>query len=374
MMSREVRKKGGGAHVCRLCDHCQTFGAGNTMRNAAYCFAHFGIEPPSKSVRMRSDQRDFFVYDLEVAVRKDGAVIPSINTVIDVWRRMSDQNKFHFVDNDSKTILIGNIELDDRGFANILIRVSDRNSPNSVYSDPQSQTFDEHLKVGNQGSDFACHVILSMIMEIGRPNIYTCCIERVSGIPVGYIQRTLSKFLNMEFHDSLTSFSYPSPGGGLMRDGSPRIERCCPHIELRGRPSDSLINDINNGRLSGVSLVKEETKSPIDGAAYLVKETTELKLNIDKGSLPDRLWESLSEVFRRNSRNYSKAKIAVKLLGANRTVTVLIDLQTGAPLDDLYVRSFSVDSINPLLAQSTKVLVPHLLRLAIPHFLQQRAV
>lgn len=323
---------------------------------------------------MRSDQRDFFVYDLEVAVRKDGAAVPSIETVIDVWSRMSGQNRFHFVDNKSKTILLGAIELDARGFAKILIRVSDRNSPNSVYSDPENQTFNEHVKVGNQGSDFACHVILSTMMEAGRPNIYTCCIERVSGIPMSYIQRTFSKFLNHEFHDDPTSFSYPSPGGGLTRDGNPRMERCCPHIELRGRPSDSLVNDINNGRISGVTLVKEEVQTPIDGAAYLVKETTELKLNVDKDSLPDRLWDSLTGAFRRNSRNFNKARIGVKLSGTNRNVTIVIDTASGAPLTEMYIRSFTVSNINPLLAQSTQIIVPHLVELAVPSFLQQRTV
>lgn len=285
---------------------------------------------------MQNDRRQFFIYDLEIAARKEGATIPQMDDIVPIFQRMKDTARIYPVRADSGSMLIGDIHVDvAQQIVTFLIRLSDKTAPNAVYSDPVAGQFDVLIKQGNQGSDFGCHVIVSTAQEQGLPNIYTCAIERIPGLPSGLVQRLLSKLLHYEFKEDDSSFSYLHPAGGLTRQGLPRMDRCCPHIEIRGRPSDTLINDINNGHITGISLVKAEPVTPIAGSAYLRKRETELRLQIDQNNLPANMWESLIQSFQANSGNYGVAKVSYKLPSNNKTVTVKIDTQTGNPLEEL---------------------------------------
>jgi hypothetical protein len=326
-------------------------------------------------LNMRNDQRQFYIYDLEVGARKAGASIPNMATVVAVWQKLAQAGQTHPIRHDAATLLVGDIHIDHaRGVVTLLVRLSDKSAPNAVYSDPAQGHFQEHIKVGNQGGDLGCHVFISLTPEANLPHTYTCAIERVPGVSADLVRRVLSKYLNYEHHSNPAFHEYPHPNGGLDRQGNPRMERCCPHIELRGRPSDTLINDINNGHISGISLIKHEMATPIGGAAYLTKHTSELKLGIDHNHLPANIWNSLRGAFRRNAGAYPVAKIAYRTPGSSRGVTVEIDANTGAPLSELYVKSFELSNIFPLLAQSAERIVPHLRDMAIPHFVAERHI
>ncbi|MCP1271671.1 hypothetical protein [Acetobacter cerevisiae] len=324
---------------------------------------------------MRNDRRQFYIYDLEIGARKEGASIPTMDDLVPIFQRMKDTGRMYPIRADTATMLVGDIYVDTaQQFIMLLLRLSDKVAPNSVTSDPAAGIFNVHTKGPNQGADFACHVLVSTAQEQGTPNVYTCAIERVAGIASSLVQRLLSKLLNFEYNDDAKSFSYPHPAGGLTRQGLPRTDRCCPHIELRGRPSDTLINDINNGQITGISLVKTEAVTPVAGAAYLTKKETELRLQINQGSLPANLWQSLCQVFKKNSGDYGTAKVSYRVPGQDRSVTVAIDASSGNLLEEMYVQSFYITNIFPLLDHSAIQIVVHLRDLAIPKFLDQRTV
>jgi len=324
---------------------------------------------------MQNNRRQFYIFDLEIAARKVGAVIPTMADLLPIFQQMHATSRTYQIRGATGTMLIGDITVDAaQQFITMLVRLSDKTTPNSVYSDPTAGQFNEHLKVGNVGSDFGCHVLISTAPEQGLPNIYTCAVERIPGLPFDLVRRLLSKLLNYEFNDNAASFAYPHPAGGLNRQGQPRMERCCPHIELRGRPSDSLVNDINNGRLSGVTLVKAEPVTPIAGAPYLTKSTSELKLDIDHNNMPANVWNSLRGALHQQSAEYGTAKVSYKVPGSTRVVTVELDADTGAPLADLYIKYFELTNIFPFLAQSAKQVVAHLRDLAAPQFIANRTI
>ena len=324
---------------------------------------------------MQNNRRQFYIFDLELAARKAGATIPTMNEIVPILLKMKNAGRTYPVRSNTATMLIGDMAEDAaQQFITLLVRRSDTTTPNSVYSDPAAGRFDEHVKVGTVGSDFGCHVLISTAPEQNQPNIYTCAIERVPGLPFDLVRRLLSKFLNFEYHDDATFFSYLHPAGGLDANNEPRRDRCCPHVELRGRPSDTLINDINAGRISSMSLIKAEQVTPIAGAPYLTKSESELKLGIDHNNLPANLWASLRQAIRQNAQTYNTAQIKYRVPNSKRTVTVKIDAATGAPLTEMYVLSFELNNIYPFLAQSAMQIVPHLHDLAVPQFLAHRTI
>jgi hypothetical protein len=324
---------------------------------------------------MQNNRRQFYVFDLQLAARKVGATIPTMDEIVPVLQHMKDTARTYGIRSNTATMLIGDMDVDAANqLVTLLVRVSDTTTPNSVYSDPAAGQFNEHVKVGNVGSDFGCHVIISTAPEQGLPHTYTCAIERVSGLPFDLVRRLLSKLLNFKYHDDATWYSYPHPAGGLDANGQPRTERCCPHVELRGRPSDTLINDINAGRITGVTLVRTEPVTPIAGAPYLTRSESDLKLGIDHNNLPANLWAALSQVFQQQSQNYNTAQVTYHVPNSKRVVTVEIDTATGQPLGEMYILSFDLNNIFPFLAQSAMQIVPHLRDLAVPQFLAHRTI
>lgn len=333
------------------------------------------LSGPKRGLMMHNDRRQFYVFDLELAARKVGATIPTMNDIVPVLQHMKDTGRTYGIRSNTATMLIGDMEVNAaHNYVTLLVRVSDTTTPNSVYSDPIAGQFDEHVKVGNVGSDFGCHVIISTAPEQGVPNTYTCAIERVSGLAFDLVRRLLSKLLNFKYHDDPAWYSYPHPAGGLDVNGQPRMERCCPHVELRGRPSDTLINDINSGRVTGVTLVRNEPVTPIAGAPYLTRTESDLKLGIDHNNLPANLWGSLSQVFQQQSQTYNTAQVTYRVPNSKRVVTVEIDTATGQALGDMYILSFELSNIFPFLAQSAMQIVPHLCNLAVPQFMAHRTI
>ena len=302
-------------------------------------------------------------------------MVPTMNVLVPVLQRMKDRGRTYSLRSNTATMLIGDMAVDvGQQFIVLLVRLSDTTTPNSVYSDPAAGQFNEHVKTDNVGADFGCHVIISTAPERGMPNVYTCAIERVPGLPFELVRRLLSKLLNFEYHENPMFFSYPHPAGGFDSNNQPRQDRCCPHVELRGRPSDSLINDINAGRISGVSLVRSEAATPIGGAPYLTRSSSELKLGIDHNNLPANLWASIRRTLQLNAQAYNTAIIKYRIPNSKRTVTVELDAATGAPLADMYILSFELSNIFPFLAQSAMQIVRHLHDLAVPPFLSHRTI
>ncbi|WP_155810782.1 hypothetical protein [Phyllobacterium sp. UNC302MFCol5.2] len=324
---------------------------------------------------MRNDQRTFHIYDLKIAARKEGATKPTMIQVHDVWEQMRAAGRTYSIQAGEAVMLIGDININlAQQYAVVLLRLSDKLAPNSVYSDPVAGEFTVHEKVGDVGSDYACHVLISLAPEADLPNIYTCAVERVTGLAPGLVQRALSKFLHIEFNENADFFKYPSPGGGLNQNGEPRMDRCCPHVELRGRPSQSLVDDINNGRLSGISLIRAEAVTPVAGAPYLIREQSELKLAINRDNLPAQVWNSLQQTLNQNSGEYARAKVSYRVANSKRVVTVELNAATGEPLNSLYIEAFDIDNIFPPLAQSSATIVPRLITPAIPLFVQKRTI
>lgn len=324
---------------------------------------------------MRNDFRQFMVYDLEIAARKHGASIPPMTAILPVWQGMQVRGEIHRIRGNKASLLIGDMRVDTTNdTAVMLVRISDQTTSNSVYSDPAAGLFQEHRKTGAQGSDFGVHVLLSALPERRYPNVYTCLIERVPGLSAELVRRLLSRALGVEYHRDATFYQYPAPGGGRDQNGNPRVERCRPHVELRGRPSQTLIADINSGRMTGVSLIKSEPHVAIAGASYLRKERSELQLSIDHNSLPVNLWSSMRSAMRRNSGTYPEALLRFRMAGTERNVSVRINTASGTPVNDVYIKSADISRIRPLLAQSSSIIVAHLVSRALPHLIANRTV
>lgn len=325
---------------------------------------------------MRNDFRQFFVHDLYVRTRKAGAALPNMATLASIWdTRRANNTASIQVRTQTATLLIGDSDIDVQNQCiSLLIRVSDTVAPNAVYSNPVANQFHEYTKQGTTGSDFGIHVIISIAPEQGWNDRYTCIIERSPNLRPDHVKRLLSKLLHMEYAADPNAFQYPHPGGQHDAAGNVKMERCRPFVDLHGRPSDDFIHDIQNGTLTGISMVQTVAHAPVGAQQFLVEDERVLKLSVDHGNLPANIWAGVLAAIGARSAAYPQATVNFRLPGRTRAVSVRVDSATGAPLEDLYIRSFDEAGIFPFLADSSETILPQITARIKPRLLNERAI
>jgi len=323
-----------------------------------------------------STERAFYFFDCEIVSGKSGAAIPSMRSLVDIWQAAHTANKGKIaVRNETASLLLGDIERNDHeNYFTALVRLSDTLSPNSVYSDVDANSFTEHVKTGRQGNDVAAHILVSLAPERNIPNTYFAIVEAVPGLSYSEIRRLLNRLLRMEYHATPGSFVYPDPHGKLKRDGTPLVHRHLPRLDFGGRASANFVRDIERGKLTGISLIKKETHTPVAGVPYLTKAETALRLNIDSGNVAQNMWDDLKRAFLVESVNFPQAEVRFRLPDQARSVSVRVDSRTGAPLSETYIQSVLLRRISPLLSSSSRSIVRHLVDLAKVHLLGNRSI
>lgn len=324
--------------------------------------------------QLKSSERSFFFFEVEVVSGKAGAPIPSMNALVEIWKRYFDAGRARqAIRRSAAHLILGDMSQDTaNGTTTILVRLSDSQAPNAVYSNVVTDTFTEHVKGAADGNDMGAHVLLSTKQEIGKPNVYFAMVENVPGLAYGEVRRLLNRVLRYQYHDDISAFTYPDPHGKKKRDGTDLTHDHLPRLEFRGRPSSTFIADLQRGKISGISVVKDEQVAPVAGVSYLTKRTSELKFGIDHSNATQNIWDDIKRVFRSQATEYPKGKVSFKLPNQPRGVTVTIDSATGAPLSEMYIQSILLKQIAPLLSNSSRRIVAHLVALAMPHLLTGR--
>lgn len=326
--------------------------------------------------QLKNSERSFFFFEIEVVSGKPGAPLPTMTTLVDLWRRYHGAGSARqAIRRGAAHLILGDIVEDvNERMATMLVRLSDSQAPNAVYSNVQTNAFTEHLKGAQDGNDMGAHVMISTAPELNKPNVYFAAVEGVPGVSYAEVRRLLNRLIRYQHRDDISLFTYPDPMGKKRRDGSDLTHDHLPRTEFRGRPSATFVADIQRGKISGISVVKTEQTTPVAGVAYLTKKTSELRFGIDHTHATQNIWDDIKRVFKSQAKEYPEGKIAFKLPNQPRGVTVVVDSATGAPLSELYIQSVLIKPIVPFLSNSSQSIVPHLVALAKPHLLHRRNV
>ncbi|WP_412558024.1 hypothetical protein [Thalassospira sp. MIT1370] len=325
---------------------------------------------------MKNNERLFYIFECEVASKSSGAVLPTITDLAQIWKK-------HFEDDvasvpirkASAHLLVGDIDADhgkNKDTISVLIRLSDTEAPNVVYSDIPNKKYIEHQKSGTEGYEVGAHFIISTLPEKGKPNTYLAILESVPGLNYREVRRALNKILHNQYDRDPTPFEYVDPFGRRTKDGAPKLIKHLPRLDFRGLPSENLINDINRGNISEITLIKTEQKTPVGGVSYLKKEETNVRISVDNKNKSQNAWDDIKSAMLSQHKAFPTSKISFKLPDQKRSVTVNIENKSGVPIDDIYIKSFRIDKIYPLLASSSRSLVKHLIEKARPRLIEER--
>lgn len=325
---------------------------------------------------MKANFRQVFVYYVEVVAQAANATLPSMSDLVTVWDRRRQAGQAHAqVSNGDIDLTLGDVVIDPgQQSASLLIRHSDKQAAESVYSDIRNNAFTAHPKGQNEGGETGVHVFLSTAQEQGQANRYVCVIEKVPYLDVALIRRFLNRVLHDEYDNNPAFHTFPNPAGQRTRQGQIRIDRCLPRLEFQGMPSQNLAQDVQNGRLQGITLIRTENRVPVGGVPFLTTKEATLKLEVDQGGLTANVWRDVRRAILTEAPNFPVAQVGFRLPGRNKTVSIKVDSQTGAPLTELYIKSFDVTNIFPPMAHSSQSVVPAFSQRVIPVLLQERTI
>jgi hypothetical protein len=314
----------------------------------------------------KSSERTFYHFTCHIRAKSQKATVPTMDTLVQVWEQAWLQDKaITELKDDSGTLAVGDlVHNEENGYVAILIRHSDKSAPNTVYSDIAAKKFTEHKKGAGEGHESGIHLLISTIPEAEKPNVYACLVEGCEGLGYSSARRVLNDILRERYKVDSSIFEFLDPAGQKDRQGKIKVRTCQPRIDLFGEPSQDFVHDLEAGTLQGVTLINTNLQQSVAGVPWLSYSEDTLKLTIDKKSVPLNFWDDLKRALKSKSKQYGKAKVSYKLPDRTRSVSVDLNSKTGAPLKELYIKSTTIKSIFPLLANSSVKVVPHLQGLA----------
>lgn len=323
---------------------------------------------------MKNNERMVLVLDCEVMSSTNGVDLPSISDLSKIWGKYIDNGRAVFdIRNNTAILTACHIDRDqENNITSILVRISDKLAPNAVYSDIRHGVFTEYKKSDNEGNDVCCHFFVSETQEAAKPNTYTCMVEQSQGLSHREVRRILNSILHVQYKEDPSVFEVDDPRGRRLRDGTPKKVVHLPRIELRGRPSQSFIRDIERGRLSGVTLIKSEPQTPVAGSAFLRHKEKRLCLSIDHGNIPENLWADITATLTRTSKEFSRADISFSEKDTKKSYTVKISTDTATPTEDPYIESVHISPILPVMAHSSEKIVSHFADMVKKHLAAKR--
>lgn len=205
-----------------------------------------------------ASRRDLIV--LDTLVRSDPSHVAS-RPLLDLVERIAKlhmaRKAAYWRNNKTRKIYLGQISFaPNRSFAALLIKCTTGNLPDEYFAD--LKTDEERLveMLEGEGKQESVHLLLSLVSDPQEHHRYYAVLEGGDVLTRGLVQDYVNYLLRKVGQDDARSFSCPSPDGACDSRGRPKRNRYHSEVQLQGHLADSFRSDLENGRLTGIELIK----------------------------------------------------------------------------------------------------------------------
>lgn len=193
-------------------------------------------------------KRLILFYDIFLKSFPEGAPpIPlkeAIERLIPRWRK---KESVKLINNETASIRLKDLGIDeDSDIAYFLINYSDTNIVDPVFENLETGKLRTEAKLKGEGISVSTHLVVSLVNSTKSDRHYLAVLEDVPGIG----KTKLEPFLTSEFKE-VSDFSF--------EDEANRERDCRPIIEFQGHLSQKLKDDIKDGALREIELIKYRT-------------------------------------------------------------------------------------------------------------------
>ena len=166
------------------------------------------------------------------------------------------------------------VSIGESQFLVCLLAMSDTRRPDQVFTNPVDDERRVLQKLEGEGLDCSCHVVISCNPTQPGSSSYKLAVENVPTFSVSFVARYI-RFVFRKL-SILRDISVASPTGEMV-NGVPEMVSLIVQSELRGVPSGELLNDLENGVLSEIELVREiSAGGGWDEGNYVVEKTNKI--------------------------------------------------------------------------------------------------
>jgi hypothetical protein len=268
-------------------------------------------------------------------------------TLIEKIAALKAANQCPSLKGKAETIYLADIDLvQARTVAVLLINLSDKAASDAVYSAPERAHRRVLPKVGDEGSDFSAHVVISLN---AANNAYLTILEVTPGLASGKVTRFLTHLFKFCSRVDRAAFTKPHPNNAVDALGRPMTIVTRHVASLDGHPSADLLRDLEQGTLNDIELIDKRNENiPWDSTGRMreVSRTVILSPGPVAGTNLDRI----RDAFVRASReHYSEARVRFKT-ASNVGRSVLLETEhMNLANDSKFVKKEKLDGFaNPL--------------------------
>jgi hypothetical protein len=310
---------------------------------------------------LKRTERKVLCFDLIVRARAEHAVPPPLSKILQSWKARFDADDCSHPRNHGRIVFrLGDINIDEHnGVACLLIRQCDVDAANAAYGHKVTGELRVIPKEDGEGGEKAAHFTISTVVNAAHEHHYLCHLEVVPGLSHSLVQATLNGILKNSIKAIDQNFNYPDPAGARVAGGAPKLIDFVPHIELLGHPSPTLSEDLENGRITGLTLVQTNEKASLGGYRYLTELDHKIEVKVSPGLPKQNRMTNIFTALRVGNPDYGKVRVRFDDPdGLARSVE--FDIENESTDDSKYIRSYLVKEIDPPMDEATDKIVPFL--------------
>lgn len=235
---------------------------------------------------------------------------------------------FYLFDKETASLRIRDLDIDEENkILTLLINLSDQKVSDPVFEHLEQGTLRLEPKLEGEGVALSAHMLISLTSTQAGVSTYRTILEDVPGIGRTKLQPFLRRLLKMcataEFTDE---------------DGKRKKFR--PVTSLVGRMNSQFKDDLSNGWISGIELVRYTNgASEFDEEAYISENSRRLTLDVEKGIDRDTAIELVNRV-KTKARNAGYADMFIRYKPSKkRQKSIMVGTAREDAADALVMRS-----------------------------------
>ena len=302
---------------------------------------------------MKKTERQVLWYDIRIKATSKTIEAPKPIEIKKAFKIIEKlENRERYVDSSDKQehYYISDWKSKNETALIILINKSDKSVADPIFFDVSSRERREVTKTLTEGQDYSSHILI----KFDDKNKFeaTMLLEYCPGFGgATMIKYTLNQLMKKAKSHSPSEFTKNHPDGSLEENGEIRKYSVNYSFILDGHPSDSFIQDLEEGELKGLDLITKENISPgFDEDSYLQEDRVTLLVKPKKdASRKKKLYDIIKDYLRKRQDKYEYAKIRFTGPdGIHRTV----NLQREDDKSSIYIKKSIIDEFSEDLKSS----------------------
>jgi hypothetical protein len=238
-------------------------------------------------------------------------------------------------------------EVAGKKYLALLLCLSDKRRPDQVLTDVDGNSRRVFTREDGEGLDHSMHLVISADETLAGSATYRLAVESVPNFSISLAARFIQYLVRKLSTRKDVVFSAHAPNGA-MQDNVPVEVPLSLASEVRGVPSDELLQDIENGELSEIELVREvQVPGGWDQGNFVREKKYKLSLKPVLKTEGNVIMQALkSTCARAVAENFETATLRWKI--DDQVKSARFSCEDAGLLSERYIKSASFDLVESL--------------------------